>query len=401
MDFASLVADIQVLYAAAASTTARTVDRLLTLRSWLTGAWIVEYEQHGEDRAAYGEALIDRLAESLDRAGVKGAGRSNLRNFRQLALVWPDVDPRRALVAVAPDIHQTASGGLTVQIRQTASGESLAPVGPSLDFPGLRLRVASVERLPWQDARWTERLFHTASFSHLLELSRMDVPMKRAFYELHLLKEGWSVRELRRQIDSMLYERVGLSKDKTAVMALSSAGAVPESPAAILRDPYVLEFLGLPEPPAFTEAQLEAALLDHLQEFLRELGRDFCFVDRQVRITVGGEHHHLDLLFFHRGLRCLVAIDLKIGRFDHADAGQMHFYLNYIAENLARPDENAPVGLLLCADKDEEKVHYATAGLPRAVFVSRYLTVLPSEAQLARWLHDERDRLARRRVTDL
>ncbi len=300
--------------------------------------------------------------------------------------------------------HGLSLGGtfcrLLLTIRQTASGESSPPFGQSLDFPGIRLRIASIERLSWQDAAWTERLFNTASFSHLLELSRMDVPINRAFYELHVVKEGWPVRELRRQINSMLYERVGLSKDKTAVMALSHDGASCESPATILRDPYVLEFLGLPEPSAFTEAQLEAALLDHLQEFLRELGRDFCFVDRQVRITVGGEHHHLDLLFFHRGLRCLVAIDLKIGRFDHADAGQMHFYLNYIAENIPRPDENAPVGLLLCADKDEEKVHYATAGLPRSAFVSRYLTALPSEAQIARWLHDERDRLARRRPTD-
>ncbi|GDX79037.1 hypothetical protein LBMAG42_08480 [Deltaproteobacteria bacterium] len=400
MDFASLVADIRGLYAAAASTTAHTVDRLLTLRSWLTGAWIVEYEQRGEDRAAYGERLVDRLAEALTLAGVEGAGRSNLRNFRQLALVWPDLDAQRALLTIAPAIHQTASGELTLAIRQTASGESVPALGLSLDFPGLRLRIASAERLPWQDAAWTERLFRTVSFSHLLELSRVGIPMKRAFYELHVVKEGWAVRELRRQVNSMLYERVGLSKDKGAVMTLSRDGALSESPATILRDPYVLEFLGLPEPPAFTEAELEAALLDHLQEFLRELGRDFCFVDRQVRITVGGEHHHLDLLFFHRGLRCLVAIDLKIGRFDHADAGQMHFYLNYIAENLSRPDENAPVGLLLCADKDEDKVHYATAGLPHAVFVSRYLTALPSEAQLARWLHDERDRLGRGRLPD-
>ena len=145
-----------------------------------------------------------------------------------------------------------------------------------------------------------------------------------------------------------------------------------------------------------------AALEHRANRLSRDLGvwvpgRDFCFVDRQVRVTVGGEHHYLDLLFFHRGLRCLVALDLKIGAFDHRDAGQMHFYLNWIAENLTKPDENPPVGLLLCAGKDEEKVHYATANLPRAVFVSRYMTVLPSEEQLTRWLHDERLRLARAR----
>ncbi len=378
------------------------MDRLLVLRSWLVGAWIVEYEQHGADRAAYGEAVIERLAEELDGTGVRGLSARNLKNFRQLALTWPDLDPERAVLAVLGPIRQTPSAeSIPREIRQTASaGSALAVRVAAAGFPALGLRTVALERLPWQDAAWTERLFASLSFSHLLELSRIDIPLKRAFYEIQLLKEGWPIRELKRQVNSMLYERVGLSKDRSGVMALSRDGALQESPATILRDPYVLEFLGLPAPPAFTEAQLESALLDHLQEFLRELGRDFCSVDRQVRITVGGEHHHLDLLFFHRGLRCLVAIDLKIGRFDHADAGQMHFYLNYIAENLARPEENAPVGLLLCADKDEEKVHYATAGLPRAVFVSRYLTVLPSEEQLARWLHDERDRLARRRAAD-
>ena len=210
-----------------------------------------------------------------------------------------------------------------------------------------------------------------------------------------MLKEGWSVRELKRQINSLLFERVGLSRDMDAVMALSRDGRIVQTPATILRDPYILEFLGLPAPPSFTEAEMESALLDHLQEFLHELGRDFCFVDRQLRVTVGNVHHHLDLLFFHRGLRCLVAIDLKIGDFDPRDAGQMHFYLNWIAEHLTRPGESPPVGLLLCAGKDEEKVHYATANLPQAVFVSRYLTELPSEERLSRWLHEERERLAR------
>lgn len=394
MDFITLASDILGLSGSAETAAARAVDRLLSLRSWLIGAWIVEYEQHGEDRAAYGEGLFDRLAEELTRNGAHGMGRSNLKNFRQLALTWPDLEPRSALLAVLGPIRQTASGESS-QIRQTASGETALVLRADAGFPGLSSRAAALERLPWQDAAWTERLFASLTFSHLLELSRVDLPVKRAFYELQMLKEGWSVRELKRQVNSMLFERVGLSRDKDAVMALSRDGRLLETPTTILRDPYILEFLGLPEAPAYTEADLESALLDHLQDFLRELGRDFCFVDRQVRITVGGDHHHLDLLFFHRGLRCLVAIDLKIGTFDHRDAGQMHFYLNWIAENLSKPDESPPVGLLLCAGKDEEKVHYATANLPRAVFVSRYLTALPSETQLARWLHEERDRLAR------
>jgi predicted nuclease of restriction endonuclease-like (RecB) superfamily len=411
MKFPTLVSDIQTLTGSAQAAAARAVDRLLTLRSWLVGAWIVEYEQDGEDRAIYGETLIDRLAEELTSTGVQGMSRSNLKNFRQIALAWPDLDAGRTLLAVLGPIGQTVSGEFEIagirqtpsgefdasEVLQTASGESALIVRATAGFPSLATRAIALDRLPWQDAAWTERLFASLTFSHLLELSRIDSPLKRAFYELQLLKEGWSVRELKRQLNSMLFERVGLSRDREAVMALSRDGLLVETPATIVRDPYVLEFLGLPEPTAFTEADLETALLDHLQEFLRELGRDFCFVDRQLRITVGGDHHHLDLLFFHRGLRCLVAIDLKIGEFDHRDAGQMHFYLNWLAENLAKPDENPPVGLLLCAGKDDEKVHYATSNLPHKVFVSRYLTVLPSEEQLTRWLHDERLRLARAR----
>lgn len=398
MNFPTLVSDIRALTSSAQAAAARTADRLLTLRSWLIGAWIVEYEQNGEDRAAYGEALIERLAEDLDRDEVRGLSARNLKNFRQLVLTWPDLDAGRTAIAVLGPIRQTASAEFSApEIRQTPSAEFALVVRASTGFPSLAARAATLDRLPWQDAAWTERLFASLTFSHLLELSRIDIPLKRAFYELQLLKEGWAVRELKRQVKSMLFERIGLSRDKDAVLALSRDGRLMETPAMILRDPYVLEFLGLPEPHAFTEAALEAALLDHLQEFLRELGRDFCFVDRQLRITVGGDHHHLDLLFFHRGLRCLVAIDLKIGEFDHRDAGQMHFYLNWIAVNLTKPDESPPVGLLLCAGKDEEKVHYATANLPRKVFVSRYLTVLPSEEQLTRWLHEERLRLARAR----
>lgn len=328
----------------------------------------------------------------------------NLKNFRQLALTWPDLDPVQVVQVLLGPLKQAAEDKALPK-RQTASAESKLGLSlvsisalrnrASLGFPALLAKAKAADRLPWQDAAWTEKLFRPLTFSHLLELSRIDLPLKRGFYELQVFKEGWAVRELKRQIQSMLYERVGLSRDKDAVLARSREGRLIETPATLLRDPYMLEFLGLPAPPAFSEEQLESALLHHLQDFLRELGRDFCFVDRQLRITVGNRHHYLDLLFFHRGLRCLVAVDLKIGEFDHRDAGQMHFYLNYIAENLSKPDENPPVGILLCAEKDAEKVHYATANLPRTVSVAKYLTALPSEQELARWLHEERLRLGR------
>ncbi|MCB9743658.1 MAG: DUF1016 family protein [Alphaproteobacteria bacterium] len=383
MNFSSLVADIRAVSDSARATAAQAVDQILTLRSWLIGAWIIEYEQNGADRAEYGGRVLERLAEEMQGLERRGLSARNLKNFRQVALTWPDLDPRVALHVLAPPIRQTPSADSTSALQAAPTLSALAD------------RAAKLERLSWQDAAWTRRLFTQLTFSHLLELSRVETPLKRAFYELQTLKEGWSVRELKRQLSSALYERVGLSNDKEAVVALSREGRLLETPATILRDPYVLEFLGLPVSATFTEAELESALLDHLQDFLRELGRDFCFIERQLRISVGGDHHHLDLLFFHRGLRCLVAVELKIGEFDPRDAGQMTFYLNWIAENLAKEDENPPVGLLLCVGRDAEKVRYATTGLPRSVFVARYLTALPSEEQLTRWLHQERRRLAR------
>jgi predicted nuclease of restriction endonuclease-like (RecB) superfamily len=190
----------------------------------------------------------------------------------------------------------------------------------------------------------------------------------------------------------MLYERIGLSEQHDQVLDLARQGVVADSPAAQLKDPYVFEFLGIERRAIMSEDDLEQALVDHLQQFLFELGRDFCFVDRQYRITAGNRHHYLDLLFFHRRLRCLVAIDLKLGAFEPEHAGQLRFYVNYLAEHVAHPDENPPVGILLCAERDAEVVRFATAG-DEDLFVTRYQLELPSEEQLRKWLHEERARL--------
>ena len=371
--FDSLVDGLTRLQARARDAASRSVDEILTARNWLIGAWIVAYEQEGADRARYGEGLIDALAASFKARGVGGLGRSNLKNFRQIALTWPTLGIRQTY----------GESRLPADIRQTLSGESV----PALAGGG--------ELLPWQDDAWMLRLRRELSFSHLLTLSRTSDPLARAFYEVQALAHRWSVRELKRQRDSMLFERVGLSRDREAVLALADEGRLLDTVTANLRDPYVLEFLGLPERQTYSESDLESALVDHLQEFLLELGGDFAFLGRQYRITVGGRHHFIDLLFFHRRLRCLVAVDLKIGAFGHEDAGQMNFYLNYLRENVALPDESPPVGIVLCADKDAEEVHYATGNLEHQVFVSRYLTRLPTEQQLRVWLAEERELLAR------
>lgn len=385
--FDSLVDGLARLQARAREAAVRSVDEILTLRNWLIGAWIVAYEQEGADRARYGEGLIDALAASFKARGVGGLGRSNLKNYRQIALTWPTLGTRQT----------SDESRLPADIRQTLSGES----GPSQAWQALSAESVPAlstggELLPWQDDAWALRLRRELSFSHLLELSRASDSLARAFYEVQALARRWSVRELKRQRDSMLFERVGLSRDRDAVLALANEGRLLDTASATVRDPYVLEFLGLPERQAYSESDLEGALVDHLQEFLLELGGDFAFLGRQYRITVGGRHHFIDLLFFHRRLRCLVAIDLKIGAFGHENAGQMNFYLNYLRENVSLPDENPPVGIVLCADKDAEEVHYATGNLDHQVFVSRYLTRLPTEQQLCAWLAEERDLLARR-----
>jgi predicted nuclease of restriction endonuclease-like (RecB) superfamily len=362
--FDALVTGLAALQRQARQEAARSVDEILTVRSWLIGAWIIAYEQHGADRARYGDRLIDSLAEEFRSRNVTGLSASNLRNCRQIALAWP-----------------------RLVIHQTLSVESV----PSLPTP-------AGDALSWRDDGWMTRLRTELSLSHLLELSRIDNPVARSFYELQALTQRWNVRELRRQRDSMLYERVGLSKDRDAVLALAGQGRSLDTPAATIRDPYVLEFLGLEGRRPSTEAALEAALIGHLEAFLLELGVDFCFMGRQYRITVGGRHHFIDLLFFHRRLRCLVAVDLKLGTFGHEDAGQMNFYLNFLAEKVALPGENAPIGIVLCAEKDAAEVHYATGGLDRQVFVSRYLVALPTEDQLRAWLAEEREVLARAHV---
>ena len=355
---------------------AAVVNQSLVIRNWLVGAYIVEFEQNGEDRAKYGSELLEVLSRDLVTRGLEGLSTTNLKQSRQLYWAYPQ-------------IRQTVSGlfsGSTAfrQIRQTLSDEFALVLANPLPPPAKPANVIT----PLSP----KSVLHF-SWSQILELIRIDDPLKRAFYENECLKGNWSVRQLQRQIGSLLFERTGLSKNKAAVIARARRQEPPETIENLIRDPYVLEFTGLAELPQYTESDLESALLDHLQKFLLELGAGFLFETRQRRITVGKEHDYIDLLFYHRHLRCHVLLDLKTRPFRHGDARQMNFYLNWWKQNVTRADEQPPVGILLCSDKDHTIVQYATAGMNNRLFVSRYLTLLPSAEQLQRFVETDRARV--------
>ena len=234
------------------------------------------------------------------------------------------------------------------------------------------------------------------SWSHYCLLIRIDEPFKREFYESECIKGNWSVRQLDRQIQSMLYDRTALSKRKASVIEKAHKNQIVLRPEDEIKDPYILEFLGLKD--EYSESQLEEALIKHLENFLLELGASFTFVARQKRITIEGRHFRMDLLLYHRALRCLVAIDLKIGEFDHADAGQMNLYLNYFRDKEKLPDENDPIGLILCTDKNKTIAEYALGGMNNKIFAAKYKLQLPDPEIIKLEIENERNRLLEMKI---
>ncbi|MBO0932403.1 PDDEXK nuclease domain-containing protein [Fibrella aquatilis] len=360
MQFDSLLTTLTDVHTQLSQQAARQTDQLMTIRNWLFGLYIVQFEQHGEDRAAYVQGLLTRIAADLAQRGIKGSTDRNLRHYRQFYLTYPEI--RKSVIS---------------------------KLGPAY-VPLAQAALPDTDQLPSLDSDY---MLNKLTFTHFLELTKVNNPLYRRFYEVEAIKNNWSVRELNRAVTTSLAERTGLSTDKATVIARVK-GDKPVGLEDLIRNPYVLEFLGLDEKATYTENDLEAAIIDHLQDFLIELGRGFCFEARQKRITFDNRHYRIDLVFYgsgqpHRVLKCHVLIDLKIGEFDHADAGQMNLYLNYFSENERTSGDNPPVGLILCASKNDSLVRYATAGLAQDVFVSRYLTELPNEAQLQAFIQRE------------
>lgn len=363
--YASIHGGIVELLDAARQAAARNVNALMTASYWEIGRRIVEAEQQGKRRAGYGEQLIERLSNDLTARFGRGFGVNNLENMRRFFLAYP-----------VSEISQTLSG----KLGNEPPGEKSQTVSGKLSLAEL----AQVFTLPWS--------------AYVRLLSVKDEHARR-FYEAEALRGGWSVRQLDRQIGSQFYERTALSKDKAAMLA---KGATPRPEDAVrpddaIKDPYVLEFLNLKD--EYSESDLEAALIQRLEDFLLELGEGFTFVGRQRRLRIDQTWYRVDLLFFHRRLRCLVIIDLKLGSLTHADVGQMHMYCNYAKEHWAYPEENPPVGLILCADKGHALARYALEGLPTKVMAANYRMLLPDAELLQRELENTRRLLESRAAT--
>jgi predicted nuclease of restriction endonuclease-like (RecB) superfamily len=366
LGYGAVLADVVHLIHEARHAVARSVNTVMTATYWEIGRRIVEHDQSGEARAGYGEGLLARLSEDLTKRFGRGFSVDRLETARLFYVSYSD---RQISATLSRELPPGKSATLSRKSPRAAVHEPEPP------------------RLP-------------LSWSHyVLLLRRVRGDLARKFYETEALRGGWTVRQLERQVASQFYERTALSRNKAAMLrkgeiALPGDAVTPEEQ---IKDPFVLEFLGLKD--EYSEADLEEALIVQMEMFLLELGGDFAFVGRQRRLRIGTQWFRVDLVFFHRRLRCLVVIDLKLGHFTHADAGQMHLYLNYAREHWMVPGENPPVGLILCTSKEDAVVRYALEGLSSKVLAAEYRTALPDERLIAAALTKTRRQLETRQAT--
>jgi predicted nuclease of restriction endonuclease-like (RecB) superfamily len=370
-NFNLLLKSIKSIHLQLQDSAAKAVNKLLTIRNWLIGYYIVEYEQNGEDRAQYGEMLLERLAEDLNQPSLSFR---NLKLYRQFYLTYPQIWQSVTAIFKSGQIGQSPIAQLKTTYFQIArKGQSLI-----------------AQSLPSDLMVPPDKLINKLSYTHLVQLLSIDDPLKRTFYEVEAMKGNWSVRELKRQINSLYFERMGLSQDKKKLARLvQETVESPALPADFIKNMYTFEFLGLPQKALVEETDLEQGLLDHLQEFILEMGNGFCLEGRQKRILIGDEYFFIDLVFYHRILKCHVLVELKIEEFKHANISQLVTYLNYYKAEVMRNDDNLPVGILLITNKNDALVQYATAGMDNTVFVSKYLVELPSKEQLENFVRNE------------
>jgi predicted nuclease of restriction endonuclease-like (RecB) superfamily len=363
----------------------RNINLNLTVRNWLIGCYIVEYEQGGQDRAKYGDNLIGELAGKLKTKGLKGFSVSAMKNHRTFYFCYPQISQSVIGLLQGIDIHENALPSIALSIKsQTVSG-FLEVTAKKNIWLTASAKLEDKITLP------SELLLSRLSYSHFIELIRIEDDLQRLFYEVETIKNNWNIRELRRAIDTSLAFRTAMSTNKEAIIA-KIKNLKPATNAEIIRNPFVMEFMDLDEKSEYSETDLELQILNHLQEFLVELGTGFCFEARQKRITFNNKHYRIDLVFYHKILKCNVLIDLKINEFDDADAGQMNLYLNYYKDNEMTDGDNPPIGIILCPEKDDMLVKYSTAGMDDQLFVSKYLVKLPEKKVFENFLKRELNR---------
>ena len=370
LTFAQLVLSIRQAHDLFSAQASKAVNISLTLRNWAIGYYIERYERLGVDRAKYGERLMDDLSETLRKLGLSRCDRRELYRYRQFYLTYPQIVEAAApqLTAVLQNKKQWQL--LTVKSKQKIAGSIVESLTPQLTNSG-------------------QTLLSRLSFTHFAELLEIQDSLKRVFYEVECIRGNWSVRELKRQIATLYYERTGLSRNKKKLASLVEQTSEKQEARLPIRDPYIFEFLGLKSKEVMGESEIEDALLDKLQEFLLELGYGFCFEARQKRILIGSKQCFVDMVFYHRILKCHVLIELKVDEFNHEHLGQLNTYVNWYKKNVMAESDNPPVGILLCTQKDHALVEYALAGMNNKLFVSKYQLELPKKEEMQRFIEEQ------------
>ena len=343
----------------------KAINQMMTLRNWLIGRYIVEYEQRGRDRAKYGDRLLKRLEEQVK---TKGLNETLFRNSRTFYRLYPQIG---TLLTSYRQSHRSDEE----QIHPTPSDEC--------DIAGFPIRPTESDEFVTAPRLLIEKL----SFSHLVEIMTQQDPLARFFYETECIKGTWSVKELRRQISTNLFFRSGVSKDPEKL--LQSIHSESFTPTMVVRQPFTFEFLGLDAKDVIEEKDLEKALIEHLQVFLLEMGKGFCFEARQKRMIIDDEYYYADLVFYNRILHCSVIVELKNDEFHHSDLSQLNAYVSYYKDNEMNSGDNPPIGILLCTRKGKKMVEYALAGMDNNLFVSTYMLTLPTTRQLEDFLMKE------------
>lgn len=357
-NFTDLIKIINDTHNQLSSQAKKAVNTYLTIRNWLIGYYISEYELKGDDRANYGDKLLNELSLSLGRLQVSNCNKRQLYDY---------INFYRTYTQIAPTVSAQFNEKL----------------------PSLPVSDEKVPTVSAQSKVSPSELLNNISYSMFKMLVEIKDEQKRNFYELECIKGNWSVRELKRQIDSLYYERLGLSIDKNELVKLTKEKADTQSKPLDIRDPYIFEFLGLTPKEVMSESHLEEQLISKIEEFLLELGHGFCFEARQKRILIGGEHFFVDLVFYNRILKCHVLVELKLEKFTHENIGQLNTYVSWYKKNMMVEGDNPPVGILLCTDKNHALAEYALAGMDNNLFVSKYMLELPKKEEMQKIIEEE------------